>query len=280
MIPIAQLKGDMEFYKSLGSLIEVLKLVAAAQYQTLEKKIKTYGLYLDALSNVFSWLDMQQVRHPFVTSSDKPGAIVAITTDAGFLGGLNSLVMNKALEEAKISDSRMVIVGKRGQLYVEKREMVYANFPGVDDLNRLQQALKLRDYLIENVLKGKFGKVAIVFPRALSFTSQRIEVLQVFPFVCETSQKMNNLQISDVILESKFGDIVEYMIYLWLGQKIFEIFGMARLSEQAARFMHLEKCTDRIQDLDKKLRFQYFRAKHEIIDQNMRELFAARLLNG
>ena len=39
MIPIAQLKGDMEFYKSLGSLIEVLKLIAAAQYQILEKKI-------------------------------------------------------------------------------------------------------------------------------------------------------------------------------------------------------------------------------------------------
>ncbi|MBU1086227.1 MAG: F0F1 ATP synthase subunit gamma [Candidatus Omnitrophica bacterium] len=280
MIPISQLKGDMEFYKSLGALIEVLKLVAAAQYQILEKKIKTYGLYLDALSSVFSWLDMQQVRHPFVAVSDKPTAIVAITTDAGLLGGLNSLVMNKALEQIAKDDCRMVIIGKRGQLYVEKREMVYAVFPGVDDAKRLQQALKLRDYLIENVLKGKFGKVTIVFPRALSFTTQRIEVLQVFPFVCETQQKMNNLQLSDVIMESKFDDIVEYLIYLWLGQKIFEIFGMARLAEQAARFMHLEKCTDRIHDLDKKLRFQYFRAKHEIIDQNMRELFAARLLNG
>ncbi len=280
MIPIAQLKGDMEFYKSLGALIEVLKLVAAAQYQILEKKIKTYGTYLDALSHVFSWLDMQQVRHPFVTLNDKPEAIIAITTDAGLLGGLNSLVMNKALEQTSRDDSRVVIIGKRGRLYVQKREMIYANFPGVDDDKRLQQALKLRDYIIENVLKGKFGKVTIVFPRALSFTSQRIEVLQVFPFVAEAKQTMNNLQLSDVILESKFGDIVEYLIYLWLGQKIFEIFGMARLAEQAARFMHLEKCTDRIQDLDKKLRFQYFRAKHEIIDQNMRELFAARLLNG
>ncbi|MFH1062054.1 MAG: FoF1 ATP synthase subunit gamma [Candidatus Omnitrophota bacterium] len=280
MIPIAQLKGDMEFYRSLGGLIEVLKLVAAAQYQILEKKIKTYGLYLDALSNVFSWLDMQQVRHPFVSASDKPTAIVAITTDAGLLGGLNSLVMNKALEQVSKDDCRMVIVGNRGQLYVEKREMIYANFPGVDDNKRLQQALKLRDYIIENVLKGKFGKVIIVFPRALSFTVQRIEVLRVFPFVCETKNRLTNLQLSDIILESKFGDIVEHLIYLWLGQKIFEIFGMARLAEQAARFMHLEKCTDRIQDLDKQLRYKYFRAKHEIIDQNMRELFAARLLNG
>ena len=279
MIPIAQLKGDMEFYKSLGSLIEVLKLVAAAQYQILEKKIKTYGLYLDALSQVFKWLDMQQVRHPFVSLNNNPEAIIAITTDAGLLGGLNSLVMNKALEQTAKDGSRMVIIGKRGQLYVRKREMVYANFPGVDDDKRLQQALKLRDYIIENVLNAKFGKVTIVFPRALSFTSQSIEVLQVFPFVTEDRQTMNNLQLSDIILESKFGDIVEYMIHLWLGQKIFEIFGMARLAEQAARFMHLEKCTDRIQDLDKKLRFQYFRAKHEIIDQNMRELFAARLLN-
>jgi F-type H+-transporting ATPase subunit gamma len=280
MIPIAQLKGDMEFYKSLGSLIEVLKLIAAAQYQILEKKITTYGLYLDALSDVFGWLDMQHVKHPFVTKNNNPETIIAVTTDAGLLGGLNSLVMDKALEHVSGDTNRIVIIGRRGQLYIEKREMIYANFPGVDDDKRLQQALKLRDYIIENVLKGKFGKVTIVFPRALSFTVQRIEALQIFPFVAQPKQKLNNLQLSDIILESKFEDIVEYMIYLWLGQKIFEIFGMARLAEQAARFMHLEKCTDRIQDLDKKLRFQYFRAKHEIIDQNMRELFAARLLNG
>jgi len=280
MIPIAQLKGDMEFYKSLGGLIEVLKLIAAAQYQSLEKKIKTYAVYLDALSQVFHWLDMQKVHHPFVSQTNKTTGVIAVTTDAGLMGGLNALVMNKALEQVQESDSKLIIIGKRGQLYVEKRKMIFANFPGISDEERLNQALKLRDYITDSVLKGKLGKIIIVFPRALSFTTQKIEVMQVLPFVPQVKQQLTNLELADIILESDFSNIVEYAIYLWLGQKIFEIFGMARLAEQAARFMHLENCTQRIKDLDQKLRFQYFRARHEIIDQNMRELFAARMIHG
>ena len=279
MIPIAQLKNDMEFYKSLGSLIEVLKLIAAAQYQSLEKKIKTYAVYLEALSDVFHWLDVQRVHHPFISQTDKPTGIVVVTTDAGLLGGLNALVMNKALSLLEKGGGKMIIIGKRGQLYVETRKVIFANFPGVVDEQRLEQALKLRDYIVESVLSGRLGKVIIVFPRALSFTVQRIETIQVLPFIPETKKRMTNVQMSEIIMESHFGDIVEYMIYLWLGQKIFEIFGMSRLAEQAARFMHLENCTQRIKELDKKLRFQYFRARHEVIDQNMRELFAARLLH-
>jgi F0F1-type ATP synthase, gamma subunit len=157
--------------------------------------------------------------------------------------------------------------------------MVFANFPGVIDEQRLEQSLQLRDYLSSSVLKGQLGKISIVFPRALSFTSQRIEVVQVLPFIPDADKQPTNIGMSDIVFESELGHIVEYLVYLWLGQKIFEIFGMSRLAEQAARFMHLENCNERIKDLDKKLRFQYFRTRHEIIDQNMRELFAARLLH-
>ncbi|MFH1093893.1 MAG: F0F1 ATP synthase subunit gamma [Candidatus Omnitrophota bacterium] len=281
MIPIVQLKNDMEFYKSLGSLVEVLKLIAAAQYQALERKIKEYTSYLDAIDDIFSGLDMQNIEHPFLKKTGRPKAIVAITTDAGLLGGLNALVMNKALEQFHGEDSRLIIVGKRGRLYVDKHKLVFADFPGINNELRLEQALKLRDYIVSNFLKGHIGELVIVFPRAISFAVQRIEVFNLLPFIPKKMEsKAPKTAVSDMILESSLGDIAEYLIYLWLGQKFFEIFGLSQVAEQSARFMHLENCTQRIQDENKKLKFQYFRTRHEIIDQNMRELFAARLING
>lgn len=273
------MRKDLDFYKSLSSLIEVLKLIAAAQYQNLEKKIIYYTVYLQSLEDFFSLVDIQKAHHAFISQTNKPKGVIALTTDAGLLGGLNALVMNKALGYSAQEDSKLIIIGKRGQLYVEKRKMVFANFPGVKTEHRFKQALKLRDYLVENVRSGRLGEVKIVFPRALSFTMQRIETLQLLPFIPDTQKRPLNLAWSDVILESKFNNLVEYLIYLWLGQKIFEIFGMSQLAEQAARFMHLENCTQRIKDLDRKLKFQYFRARHEIVDQNMRELYAARMLS-
>jgi len=281
MIPIVQLKNDMEFYNSLGSLIEVLKLIAAAQYQALERKIKEYASYLDAIGDIFSGLDLQKVEHPFLKKTGRTKTIVAITTDAGLLGGLNALVMSKALEQFRGEDSKLIIVGKRGRLYVEKNKMVFADFPGISNEQRLEQALKLRDYIVSNFLKGNIGELVVVFPRALSFAVQRIEVLNLLPFIPENIEnRAPKINISDVILESSLGDIAEYLICLWLGQKLFEVFGLAQVAEQSARFMHLENCTQRIQDENKKLKFQYFRTRHEIIDQNMRELFASRLIDG
>ncbi len=63
-----------------------------------------------------------------------------------------------------------------------------------------------------------------------------------------------------------------------MGQRLYEIFGMARVCEQAARYMHLEESCNKIADLNKKLLLQYFRRRHEVIDANMRELFSARSL--
>ncbi|MFH1459971.1 MAG: FoF1 ATP synthase subunit gamma [Candidatus Omnitrophota bacterium] len=285
MIPVAQLKSDVEFYKSLASLIEVLKLIAAAQYQILDKKIKNYSVYLNAVAGIFKWFyseSITDINHPFINSKNKATGFVAVTTDAGLLGGLNAQVIIRAMSllEPEKGD-KLIIVGKRGQLYLNDRKMAYANFPGITDEQRLNQSLTIRDYLVNNVLEGKFGKVKIVYPRAVSFTAQRIEVIQLIPAALEENieEKADKSFLSEIIYESEPVQLIEYLIFLWIGQKIFEIFGLSRLAEQSARFMHLENCSERIKEMDLKLRHQYFRARHEIIDQNMRELYAARSLN-
>ena len=81
-----------------------------------------------------------------------------------------------------------------------------------------------------------------------------------------------------MIFESSMGSILEYLSYLWVGQKLSDIFGLSRLAELGARYMHLEESSQRIQKVNKELKRQYFRCRHELIDQSMRELFSARIL--
>ena len=82
----------------------------------------------------------------------------------------------------------------------------------------------------------------------------------------------------DMILESTKADIVEYVTYLWMGQKLFEIFQFSRLAEHAARVIHLEESSQKVKEIEKKLKLEYFHIHREIIDQQMRELFTARSL--
>ena len=50
------------------------------------------------------------------------------------------------------------------------------------------------------------------------------------------------------------------------------------MAELSARAVHLEGSTQELQREGKKLRQQYFRKRHELIDSSMRELFAARVI--
>ena len=135
--------------------------------------------------------------------------------------------------------------------------------------------------MLERVVDGKIGFVNIIYPRALSLIVQRIEHLSILPYgVSAQEQEVRLLNLNEFIMESSLDNIVEYLIYLWFGQRLFEIFGEARLAELAARFIHLEESSQRLEELEKKLKLKYFRLRHELTDRSMRELFAARSLYG
>jgi ATP synthase F1 gamma subunit len=277
---LAQIKKDLEFNQGLYNLIEVLKEISIAQYRFLEKKIKTFEDIFVALGSIFDMFKTSGLKHPLLEASDRQPGVVALTSDAGLLGGLNMGVMSQAIKEAEKIRAKLIIIGEKGQMYATESGLPFVIFKGVKDETRLEQALELRDYILQEELGGRLGELKIVYPYALSIVSQQVKTLQLFPFTKQEhfrSAAGVSSSGTDIILESSLSDILEYWIYLFLGQKFFQIFGLARLAELSARFIHLESSKTKIEQLNKELKLQYFRQRHELIDKNMRELFAARL---
>ncbi len=277
---LSQIKKDMEFNLTLYNLIEVLKEISITQYRILEKKIRTFEEVFGALGNIFALLQYSNIEHPLLQTAGRQPGVIALTSDAGLLGGLNMGVMSQAIKEAQVSRAKLIIVGEKGQMYAQESGLPFVIFKGVKDETRLAQAQELRNYILDEELNLRLGDLKIVHPVALSIVSQQVKTLQLFPFSKPEQLRpgSGNVQIQDVVLESRLEDILQYWIYLYLGQKFFQIFGLARLAELSARFAHLESSKTKIEQLNKELRLQYFRQRHELIDKNMRELFAARLV--
>ncbi|MFH1996080.1 MAG: F0F1 ATP synthase subunit gamma [Candidatus Omnitrophota bacterium] len=279
MATISEVKKDIEFYRDFASLIEVLKAIASFQFHALEKRIWTFGDCLKALESFFDFVDVRKVRHPFVNIGGRPQLVIAVTSDSGLLGGLNRKVIAGALGQFNSSKDRLVVVGSQGQGFVKGLDLRVTPFDTVDDDNRHVRAMELRNLVLNESLKGACGPVKIVYPYAVSLTVQRVVELPLLPctrwagdYITENA----SIYHSDVIVEGSIGDIVEYLSYLWIGYKLYEILQFARLAEHAARVIHLEESSYKIKDINKKLHLRYARVRHEIIDQQMRELFAAR----
>lgn len=279
MAVLTHLKKDMDFYKNLFALLKVLKGIAVAQYQILERKTKSFSKFSYAVNNFLEGIDISTVSHPLLNPQTTSRAVIAVTSDTGLLGGLNMQVAKLAFEEMRAADDVLYIVGERGKMYAREEHIPYTGFPGITDETRLELALTMRDHVLEKVLAGQIGGVSVIYPVALSLTVQRIEKIVPLPYAAAgQKQQIPRLNLSEFIQESALTDIVEYLVFLWLGEKFYEILGQARLAEMGARFIHLEESSQRLEDLDKKLKLQYFRVKHELTDRSMREIFAARTI--
>lgn len=284
MQTMAVIKKDMEFTRGLSSLIEVLKNIAVSQYRSLEHKLSIFDKFMKTVDGYFEFVDFSKVSHPFIKPTNKFQVVVAVTSDSGLLGGLNMQVISTAVAQLKNNPGQLVVIGGCGKMYASESGVPYVAFPGIKDEDRLAQALQLRDYLHRRALKGEFGLLKVIYPHPVSFTMQRVEVVPFFPFapahLGQQQWQATTGAGKDIIFESDINDIVGYLLYLWMGQRLYGIFGLSRLAEFAARFVHLEDSLRRLKEMEGKLKLKYFRVRHEIIDQSMRELFSARLLSN
>jgi len=289
MIPLTLLRKDLAFNKVMESIIEVLKGVAATEYFHLQSKRKSFNEFEGYLRDLLDIVDIHDFQHPFLGAPAAANNIVLITSDTGFLGELNMSVVNQGLAQYK-SDDLLTIVGREGTRYIGEQGIKYDSFAGIDDDVSYSGVIKLRDHIIKQYLDKNLSGTVIIYPHFVSFSVQKIEQFQLFPcrfiFPQETESRNSSAQRAafwqanpeeKVILDSPLKTIVEYLIKVWIGQLIHLIFWESRLSEWAARVMHLERSSNEIRDQQKKMRFQYFRTLHERSDKSTREIFVSRM---
>ena len=311
---VINVKKELRTTNDLMDLVDVLKRVAAAQFQTLDDmrkqsgwtraempsgdknsvsqgalqeangslamasaKLKGPQVSLTAcVEEILSLIPPQQCRHPFLQEASPPLGIVIMATDEGFLGGLNAAVIQKALAARGDQEAELMVLGERGGMVLRDHDELYTPFPAVGENIDSREVEKLRDYIVKQYLLRKFSTVIVFYPRCYSFTRQEVDSFQLLPCIRPWSGGVSSSSI-DPILEPSASSIVDYVVKLWLGRKLHEVFWQSRLSELAARATHLEASLQGLKEQKKKLTLQYFRSKHEVADTGIRESFAGMI---
>ena len=310
---VINVKKELRTTNDLMDLVDVLKRVAAAQFQMLEDTRKQSGwtrlevasgnensgasdvlhepdkfiseanaapfpqVSLTAVVDKFLQLiPPEQCQHRFLQEASTPLGIVIMATDEGFLGGLNAAVIQKALAVKGSREAKLMVLGERGGMVLRDHNEEFTSFPAVGEKVNIREVERLRDYIVEQYLLGKFSTVLVFYPRCYSFTHQEVESFQLLPFVRPSSGGAS-ATATDPILEPSATAIIDYIVKLWMGRKIHEVFWQSRLSELAARATHLEGSLQGLKDQKKKLILQYFRSKHEVADTGIRESFAGMI---
>ena len=289
MLPIGKLKSNLEFNKSLGGIIEALKIAASLQLRQFQEKKPLYEGFLKEFNDCLAMIESKKSSHPFFrVRRDLPRCIVGVTSDEGFLGELNTLIINALLDQRKFKDKdKIVVLGERGSGYLEDMDIHCVAFPGIKDEVSLTEVDNLKNYLVKEYLTGGFGDVVVVYPKFISVTTQRVDILQLIPFSFEVISQIQDAnkeakrpvtRFEDLLLESSASDVIDGLMNLWSRYILSDIFCSSKLSELSARLMHLDGSEQELTQVNKRLKLEYFRHVHTLADQTIREISASRFV--
>jgi F0F1-type ATP synthase gamma subunit len=170
-----------------------------------------------------------------------------------------------------------MVLGERGRMYLRDSHEPFTDFPGVGEHITAAPVERLRDHIVAQYLRRKIARVMVFYPRATSFTHQEVDSFQLLPYEPPASGGAGAPDPREVILEPSAPAIIEYLVRLWVTRKLHEVFWQSRLSELAARTMHLEGSLQELGQQKKKQTLQYFRNVHEVMDTGIRESYAGLL---
>lgn len=282
MITIMRLKQDLKFARDLGDIIDVLKSATLIQFhlfQAREKPNKDFLKELEACLRLFS---ARLITHPYFSERQGlPQALVVVTSDEGFLGELNILLINACLDKRKSRDDVLIAMGEYGGRYLEEAGEAFSALPGISDQIDYNEAEKIGAYLLKGYHEGRFGSISIIYPEFLSLTVQKVTIFPLLPYpVLKETVKRIASEKEELLIEPSISRVAGILIKLWVGFRLLEIFWSTKQSEYAARVMHLEGSTQELSHLNRRLSFQYFREVHTLNDKTIREVCSSNILLG
>lgn len=299
MRSIIELKKELLFNREMHEVIDILKKVAISQYQTLfnrRRAMTGQERYLKLLEHSFDKIDLNWTNHPLFQNPLTNVLAVLITTDMGFLGGLNSNVADDTLKKIHPRDNvRFFVIGEKGRDYLTDTGKDVAFLPAISDEIGINEAERIAQYIFTTSIRDKIGKVTITYPRFFSFAHQEVETLQLLPPQSSPTNNTNTgeenhpaenksnplptgKEFGQITYEPFPAKVVDYLIKKWLVYRIYDICWHSKLSEFAARANHLEGSLRELDDSKKIIAFQYFRNKHEVTDRTIRDIFGGKLV--
>ncbi|MCP4651359.1 MAG: F0F1 ATP synthase subunit gamma [PVC group bacterium] len=281
MKSLRNLKNSLAFNKDLDDLMNTSKIATMIQLRQLQGTDWGEERFLPELRSFFSMLKKDVVyNHPLIVNENTtPKCIVAITSDEGFLGELNALIMEAALREQDVTKDTIIVVGKKGEQYLDEMKKSYLSFPWMssDGYGELD---KLSRYLVEKYLKAEFNQVVVVYADFKSIMVQHVRIQKLLPFPMRELDGFleQSKEHEKLLVGPSRNKVIEGLINLNLIFLIYRIFYSSKLSEFSARLMHLERSGQEIIRVNRSLRLEYFKSAHSLADKRIREILSSRIL--
>merc|ERR1712228_297972 len=299
--------GRIKTVKNTKKITEAMKLVAAAKVRRAQDAVLATRPFSETLQSVFGGLIQrlggESIDLPLLTPRDvRKVTLTVVTGDRGLCGGYNSFMIKKA--EARFADLKsqgidvdMVIIGKKGIQYFERRKYPIRKTFECGQNPDAKQALAISEELLNTFLSGETDAIELLYTKFVSLIASTPSVRTLVPFsASDVTQKgdevfqltsdsgdfsVERTQLdavepqefpNDMIFEQDPIQIVNSILPLYVNGQVLRTLQESVASELAARMQSMQSASDNAGELAKKLSMEYNRARQAAVTQEILEI--------
>ncbi|HNV24216.1 MAG TPA: hypothetical protein PKH98_04940, partial [Candidatus Omnitrophota bacterium] len=153
-------------------------------------------------------------------------------------------------------------------------------FTGMERMGMYEMALQVKNYLIDEIMNKRLGKVVVIYSWPKTLDVQKERVVNLLPCKELISKQVQFVDFYEkAIWESEPVNIIGYLANLWVTVRLHEIFLESNIAAAAALASFLEESVDKMKKEKIKAQMKYRKARKNDIDKSLRETFSARMMS-
>ncbi|MCD6270883.1 F0F1 ATP synthase subunit gamma [bacterium] len=265
-----KIKTKIDQLQDLKTTIKAIEKISSSQLHFLKKKWRNLRLYRESLLEILASIEKDDFSSPFFETKSERRMFLVISSNKKHSGGL-FFELFYFLSEISHEDDIIYILGNFGKKIAEQMKIKYdLAIKEPVDLSSL-----VKNYLIPSFLKGKVGKIYIIYPefRNLNLFVPKME--KYLPLEKDILEEQKPYK-GYVFWEPNKEAILQFLIDDYLEVSITEKFFETKFCEFWARTITMERAEERIKNIVKNLQLLGFKMRKREITKNLTDLYSSR----
>jgi len=275
-----EIRNKIKSVENTRKITKAMEMVAASKMRKAQDRMRAARPYGEKIRRVAANLShaLTDYRHPFLHKRDavKNVGLIAVTSDKGLCGGLNSNVLRLALGKMKEWDAegkklQATAIGNKGLGFLQRAGVkVVSHVIGLGDTPHLEKLIGPVKVQLDAYMKGEIDVLYIAYTRFINTMKQEPVLDQLLPLSGDMMGSEGNKW--DYLYEPDAKAVIDDLLVRYVEAMIYQSVAENMASEQSARMVAMKSASDNAKDVIGELKLVYNKARQAAITKELSEI--------
>jgi len=276
-----EIRNKIKSVESTRKITKAMEMVAASKMRKAQDRMRAARPYGEKIRRVAGNLShaLTDYSHPFLEKREviKAVGLIAITSDKGLCGGLNTNLLRLALGKMKEWDAegkklQVSAIGNKGFGFMMRAGAnIVSHVGALGDRPHLEKLIGPAKVLLDAYVNGEVDVVYIAYTRFINTMKQEPVIEQLLPLSGDLVGS-NARNSWDYLYEPEPKAVIDDLLVRYVEAVLYQSVAENIASEQSARMVAMKSASDNAKNVIGELKLVYNKARQAAITKELSEI--------